>query len=519
VNPVSASQEAAGRTAGTGPSAGALSRHVPSGARVLLLGPPGDLVRALGESGCTVLALDSDQGRAVAGGASLPSVVEFAPEVVVALDLLDEPAQVDALRRLAPAATLLIVHWNSAGAAALLSALAGSARRGPALPTMALCESLSAAGYASHAEAIDGGGSSSPLASDLDGNLRAVFRQLNEWSRFDRALIVARPGHRPASQAQTHEDRLLTVVTRTHRLDRLELLDQAVFSLVCQRHRPLELIVATQSAEPDAVPQIEALLRRHEQLRPFAWRVLHEPSERDIRARLLNLGIAAARGRYLAFLDDDDVVYPDHYERLIEALRRSGRAWAFARSRWVDLTRDARGALYVRAKSDFFVGEAFDRAALLRHNHIALHSYVVDRHRLGRFPLRFPESMSHFEDYALLLQLVALFEPQFVAGAASCEYRVRDDGTNTIVEGGRAEAAPEWERAFATIAELKREIKMVASEHEVLLATGASSLSSPRNELRYRIVDQLNARLKRLRFVHGPLKTVGSRLLRLARGG
>ena len=37
---------------------------------------------------------------------------------------------------------------------------------------------------------------------------------------------------------------------------------------------------------------------------------------------LLNLAVRRARGTYVAYLNDDDVYYPDHVERLVQALQR-----------------------------------------------------------------------------------------------------------------------------------------------------------------------------------------------------
>ena len=485
-----------------------LQRCLPRGERVAVLCPESGVAPQLERLGCGVLVLDGEETRALLAGGPVSRLDAFKPQAIVSIDALEDADRVRELRRAAPGAVLILAHWNASGAGSLLTGLAGRQARRPALAADALAEALAAAGFGEvRTEPLDAPAEPGLLAPDLEQRLRQLFEQLNPASTTERQLVVARDGASAPTESPPDSE-LLSVVVRNHRLDRLDLLDQAIFSLACQRHHPLEVIVVTQSPDDGAPARIEALLERHRAIGRFACRVLHEPAQADIRSRLLNRGIAAARGRYLAFLDDDDLIYPDHYLRLIASLRASRRAWAFARSRRVELTREAQGELYVRSKSDFFAGDRFDRASLIRDNYIALNSYVIDRTRLGRFALRFPESFSQLEDYVLLLQLAALFQPQFVSGPATCEYRIRDDGTNTVVDGGRADAAPAWQRAQELTDRIKRNVMMLVSEHEFTEANVPIALKSPHRELRYRVVDQLNAALKGAPLLHGALKAL-----------
>lgn len=64
--------------------------------------------------------------------------------------------------------------------------------------------------------------------------------------------------------------------------------------------RTLELIVVDNDAEPSAQAAVKALARNA----PFAVSYVHEPAAGVANAR--NAGLAAARGEFIAFLDDDE---------------------------------------------------------------------------------------------------------------------------------------------------------------------------------------------------------------------
>jgi hypothetical protein len=310
------------------------------------------------------------------------------------------------------------------------------------------------------------------------------------------------------------------------RLDRIGLLDKALFSLACQEHQPLEVVLVTQSVEPGAVQALEAALARYDRLARWSRRVVAAPSREDIRARLVNLGVREARGQYLAFLDDDDVVYPDHYSRLIEALQGSERAWAIGGVREVRQSRTRDGSLYADSKQPLFPRTRFERADLVQSNYVTCHSYVVDRTRLGSFPVEFAEETSRNEDYIFLLRLTALFRPLMLTDRPTAEYRIRNDGTNTVLAGATAESHAQNARAWRLAELLKDAAKsaqmlITLDEYESDLKraweignqTGRSAQvpATHNGSLRYQVADDLNGLVKRVLPVHGVLKNLLSK--------
>jgi glycosyltransferase involved in cell wall biosynthesis len=86
--------------------------------------------------------------------------------------------------------------------------------------------------------------------------------------------------------------------------------------VLAQRFASLELIVVDNSTDPKA----NADLRRR--YRDPRFRYVFEPVQGLSHAR--NRGTALARGRYVAFLDDDAIAKPDWAEMLVDGFRKLG---------------------------------------------------------------------------------------------------------------------------------------------------------------------------------------------------
>ena len=131
--------------------------------------------------------------------------------------------------------------------------------------------------------------------------------------------------------------------------------------------------------------------------------VTHEQSRgRSIAA---NEGVRAARSAFIAFLDDDDLHYPEHLETLANAAGSSAHAawYSDAVSAFVRLGENGTYETYARMR---LFGGDFDRDLLLIDNYIPLPTLLIPRDaflELGGFDPEF----DLFEDWDFLIRLAA----------------------------------------------------------------------------------------------------------------
>jgi LmbE family N-acetylglucosaminyl deacetylase/glycosyltransferase involved in cell wall biosynthesis len=143
------------------------------------------------------------------------------------------------------------------------------------------------------------------------------------------------------------------------------------------------------------------------------------------RSRAANAGLDAARGQYVAFLDDDDTLDPDHLSELVATLRREGEGIvAYSGVRCVDRNDPEHRVMRV-------FGEPFEgRAKLFAGNFIPSHACLFPR-RLLDTGARFDETLNVYEDWDFWLQL-----------AQSARFLYVDRVSATYFTGGTSDVSP-----------------------------------------------------------------------------
>jgi glycosyltransferase involved in cell wall biosynthesis len=103
--------------------------------------------------------------------------------------------------------------------------------------------------------------------------------------------------------------------------DRSRLLALTLHSVCWQRGVDLEVVVVDDGSTDDTAETVAAFADPR-------IRLVRQPVAQGVSAAR-NRGIAEAQGRWVAFLDDDDLWAPDKLVRQLEAARGTGRAWVY----------------------------------------------------------------------------------------------------------------------------------------------------------------------------------------------
>jgi glycosyltransferase involved in cell wall biosynthesis len=223
---------------------------------------------------------------------------------------------------------------------------------------------------------------------------------------------------------------LTSIIIRTHSPHKINLLEEAIRSIHNNSYRPVEIIVVIQSKESEFVEQVKRILCEYiDDYFHGVWVV--NPTNQNDRAKNLNLGISRASGRYIGFLDEDDIYLENSLLQLVSLLRRDESiAWAYGETALVSYELDGCGNLLGRNVEFPFSRPNFSLATLFHGNFIPINSYLIDRSKIDSSILRFDESYPLAEDYEFLIRLASAYEPRHLDEVVS-EYRVFSDLSNS----------------------------------------------------------------------------------------
>lgn len=276
-------------------------------------------------------------------------------------------------------------------------------------------------------------------------------------------------------------------IVRFHDFSRLHELNRCIFSLVGQAYRPLNIILVVQRFSVEQIAAVNANLKSMLGL-PGAPSLqlenLESSTALDARTELLNLGLHAAKGQYVAFLDYDDVLYPEAYSILVKNIQSSDAAIAFASVRPLKVDMFPQFVRSAKLAVAPFKGEKLQD--LFRANFCPIHSYLIDRSKVSSAILRFDTSLVWEEDYDLLLKICANYQSDFAAlGITIGDYYFKTDGSNSIAteQSLSTQKNEEYKKVAALIEARRRVTYLSPAVQKQLGFIGVDPAMSIRNAL------------------------------------
>lgn len=309
--------------------------------------------------------------------------LRYLPQVAVThfVDLTDASLRPQQLTGSLSANVLLRHRYGGAAAGAEGEALLAAAMQAESEPARVKA-------FAAAAERIE---------RDRD-HFAAVHRPAMEapfpFSGFDYAM--RRDGHDVALESGDLPEPppKVTVVTRTHG-PKIGILGEAMASVLNQSYPNIEHIVVE-----DRTDFARGLVEEAAAAYGRDIRYLKSPGEG--RSSAGNFGLASARGDYMMFLDNDDLLFGDHVELLLRALHGQDRhAAAFALGWMVETEFGEDGSYVERAHGTPELHRVgFDRERLLNMNFMPIQC-VLFRRRVYEAEGGFDETIDHLEDWNL----------------------------------------------------------------------------------------------------------------------
>jgi len=204
--------------------------------------------------------------------------------------------------------------------------------------------------------------------------------------------------------------------------NRPESLKEAIQSVLRQEYTCFEIIVIN-----DGGVDVEEIISNFNKRGDITY-IKHDHNKGLAAAR--NTGIRKARGKYVAYLDDDDIFYPNHLWRLVKYLETTDFKVVYSEA--FRALQRSENETYIITKLDRPYSDDFDEDQILVKNFFPVLCVIHEKSCLDEVGL-FDETLSSHEDWDLWIRMSRRFKFAHI-NELTCEFRWRDDGTTMTGE-------------------------------------------------------------------------------------
>jgi len=244
----------------------------------------------------------------------------------------------------------------------------------------------------------------------------------NEWEQKYYASLARIEANRRKNANQVIREPTPTVSVIIPTYNRPESLAETIQSVADQTYSHFEVIVIN-----DDGVDVSNIINQFKTKREVKY-VKHDHNKGLPAAR--NTGIRFASGKYIAYLDDDDVFYPWHLEVLVNFLESNEFKVAFTEACRAYQTSE--NGKYIITKRDIPYAMDFDEDQILVNNMIPVLCVMHEKSCLDEVGL-FDENLTTHEDWDLWIRMSRKFRFAHIEDL-TCEFRWREDSTTMSSE-------------------------------------------------------------------------------------
>ena len=194
------------------------------------------------------------------------------------------------------------------------------------------------------------------------------------------------PSTNPGGFAASFVPGLVSVIVPTYNCEKV--LGESIASVVGQTYQNWELLVVNDHSKDGTLAVAQDIASSEQRIRVI------DLSQNGGVANARNVGMRAARGQYLAFLDSDDIWLPNKLDSQTEFMQKNDVGFSFCRYR--RFYADGRVGSIVR------IPKVVGYQRLLRQNVIGCLTVMIDRTKVAPFTMR----PGGYEDYFAWLQIL-----------------------------------------------------------------------------------------------------------------
>ena len=227
----------------------------------------------------------------------------------------------------------------------------------------------------------------------------------------------AMPEYIELVRSEKRERPLVSVILIT--CERPEQLKTAIRSVLDQIYENFEVMVVN-----DGGMDVSGIIKEFDD-----ERIIYRRNKENLGpAASRNAAISKARGKYIAYLDDDDIYYPTHLETLVDALEFSEEPVAYTDAYFVTMVWES--GQWHRKSKDLRYSEDFTRDTLFASNIVPINCVMHDA-KLFVEVEGFDESLWLLEDWDLWIRMAQRCDFRHIK-EITCEVSSRADKSHMI---------------------------------------------------------------------------------------